>query len=394
MKKFLVIMTLVAVVSDYLLHPFYPQFFEARFGVTDPKWVGYYFAAICFMVMISFPFWAYISKKIAELNILVYTQCIAGILALFCYWTTSYLTFWTLSLIMILFKGSYLLVYPYILKIITKKEHPDTIGLLSVIVHLGGILGAVIGGLTVDLVDASYIFLIMALGDFIQMGMSAYLLYSNKYDTSIAVAEDKDTLIEKKMIPRGFILKIGIITMILYGSDFLIRPFFSSYWESISVYDSKLISGTIYAIPGFVALLALWVNTKRKTTNHAFQGIISMLLLGVVGLVLQGIPFEGIVILGRIVYGWAIFQGVVKFDVLLFEFSTPESYAVDYSKVHFFQNLGVLISSLSVGLLVKDHGLQIPFLIALIGFVITLLLYYFIFNIAAKTATSKTLAKT
>ena len=133
LKNFLILMTLVAVVSDYLLHPFYPQFFETRFGIINPKVVGYYFAAICFMVMIAFPFWAYVSKKIAELNILVATQLIAGILALFCYKTESYTNFWILSLVMILFKGSYLLVYPYILKIISKEEHPSTIGLLSVV---------------------------------------------------------------------------------------------------------------------------------------------------------------------------------------------------------------------------------------------------------------------
>ncbi len=393
MKKFLIIMTLVAVISDYLLHPFYPQFFQARFGVTDPKWVGYYFGAICLMVMISFPFWAYVSKKITELKILVYTQCIAGILAMFCYWTNSYINFWIISLVMILFKGSYLLVYPYILKIITKKEHPGTIGLLSVVVHLGGILGAVIGGLTVDFIDASYIFLIMAIGDFIQMGMSIYLLRSDMYDTSISLEAQSTAQTDKKMMPKGFILKIGLITMILYFSDFLIRPFFSSYWESISGYDSMWISGIIYAIPGFVALIALWVNSKRKVSNNGFQGIISVLLFGAIGLLLQGIPFEAIVVLGRIIYGYAIFQGVVKFDVLLFEMSTPESYAVDYSKVHFFQNLGVLISSFSVGLLVDNHGLHIPFMVAFVGFIITLVLYYFVFKVAVKTA-SKTLAKT
>ncbi|WP_299311678.1 MFS transporter [uncultured Aquimarina sp.] len=394
MKKLLIIMTLVAVISDYLLHPFYPQFFEARFGVTDPEWVGYYFAAICFMVMISFPFWAYISKKVAELNILVYTQLIAGIFALFCYWTNSYINFWIISLVMILFKGSYLLVYPYILKLITKKEHSGTIGLLSVVVHLGGILGAVIGGLVVDLIDASYIFLIMALGDFIQMFMSIYLIRSDKYNTSVSPEEEAFIdQVDKKMIPKRFILKIGVITMILYFSDFLIRPFFSTYWEHISVYDSKLISGTIYAIPGFVALIALWMNFRRKSTNTNFQGIIPVLLLGTIGLLLQGVPFEVFVIIGRVIYGWAIFQGVVKFDVLLFELSTPESYAIDYSKVHFFQNLGVLVSSFSVGLLVDNHGLQVPFIVALVGFIITLLLYYFIFKIAIKN-TSKVLAKT
>lgn len=394
MKKFLILMTLVAVVSDYLLHPFYPQFFEARFGISEPELVGYYFAAICFMVMISFPFWAYISKRVAELNILVYTQLIAGILALCCYWTTSYTNFWIISLVMILFKGSYLLVYPYILRIITKEEHPTTIGVLSVVVHLGGILGAVIGGLTVDLIDASYIFLIMALGDFIQMGMSGYLLRSKKYDTTKVAENQTDSpIVTKKIIPKGFILKVGLITMILYFSDFLIRPFFASYWESISEYDSKFISGTLYAIPGFVALIALWYNHKNKVKQNGFQGIVSILSIGAIGLLLQGIPIELIVILGRIIYGWAIFQGVVKFDVLLFELSSPEDYATDYSKVHFFQNLGVLLSSFSTGIIIENLGLQLPFFIAFGGFIVTLSLYYFIFRTSIET-TSKTLAKT
>jgi len=382
-------MTLVAVVSDYLLHPFYPQFFELRFGVTNPELVGYYFAAICFMVMIAFPFWAYISKKVSELNILVYTQFIAGILALYCYYTESYINFWIVSLIMIIFKGSYLLVYPYILKIITKEEHPKTIGLLSVVVHLGGILGAVIGGLTVDFIDPSNIFLIMAGGDFVQMGMSAFLLKSKKYDTSIVAVDEVQT--EKKLIPKGFILKLGLITMILYFSDFLIRPFFSLYWESFSAFKSKLVSGSIYAIPGFVALVTLWINNKRKT-EEGYQGIINAICIGVIGLFLQGIPLDAFVVIGRIIYGWAIFQGVVKFDILLFELSSPESYAVDYSKIHFFQNLGVLLASLSVGLVVENYGLQIPFNIALAGFIITLALYFFVFK--SVRVTHKQLAKT
>ncbi len=383
-------MTLVAVVSDYLLHPFYPQFFELRFGVKDPEMVGYYFAAICFMVMIAFPFWAYVSKKVSELNILVYTQFVAGILALYCFYTSSYITFWIVSLVMILFKGSYLLVYPYILKIITKEEHPKTIGLLSVVVHLGGILGAVIGGLTVDLIDPRNIFLIMAAGDFIQMAMSRYLLKSDKYATGLIITEE-EIKSEKKFIPKGFILKLGLITLILYFSDFLIRPFFSLYWESFSAYKTKFISGTVYAIPGFVALVTLWINNKRKTQD-GYKGIINALCIALIGLFLQGIPSDAFVVIGRIVYGWAIFQGVVKFDILLFELSTPDSYALDYSKIHFFQNLGVLLASLSVGVVVEKYGLQIPFSIALGGFILTLVLYFFVFK--SVRITHKELAKT
>lgn len=383
MKKFLILMTLVAVVSDYLLHPFYPQFFEIRFGVTNPKYVGYYFAAICFMVMIAFPFWAYVSKKVSELNILIYTQCIAGLLALYCSWTTSYINFWIVSLVMILFKGSYLLVYPYILKIITKEEHPTTIGVLSVVVHLGGVLGAIIGGLTVDSIDANYIYLIMAAGDFIQMGMSAFLLKSKKYDTSIVVEEAVEDTTER-IVPKGFILKLGVVTMVLYFSDFLIRPFFARFWEFVSVYDSKLVSGAIYAIPGFVALIALWINTKTKSY---YQNITVILLLITIGVSLQSIPNSSVVIIGRLIYGWAIFQGVVKFDVLVFEWSTPASYAVDYSKVHFFQNLGVLIASFVSGILVDQYGLQLPFYVAAIGVFVALLLYYILFSSFQKKAT-------
>jgi len=64
----------------------------------------------------------------------------------------------------------------------------------------------------------------------------------------------------------------------------------------------------------------------------------------------------------------------------LFEQSHPDSYAMDYSKIHFFQNLGVLLSSLSVGLIVDNTSLQMPFLIALGGFVITLICYYGLFH--------------
>ncbi|MFC5044284.1 MFS transporter [Aquimarina hainanensis] len=383
-------MTLVAVLCDYMLHPFYPQFFEARFGVTDPKYVGYYFAAICAMVMISFPCWAYLSKRVAELNILVCTQFIAGILALYCYWTTSYLNFWIVSLIMILFKGSYLLVYPYILKTITRKEHTNTIGLLSVVVHLGSISGAVIGGIVVDFLDANNIYLIKAIGDFLLMATSIFLLTSNISKTKKEDASKN--LPENQRSPKGFVLKLGLILLILYFSSASIRPFFSKYWEFLSVYDSKIISGSIYAIPGLMALIALWYNKSKSSKKGSYEGIMSSIFLGIIGLLLQGIPHEALVIAGRVIYGWAIFHIVVRMEVLLFTFSTKESYTTDYSKIHFFKNLGVLLSSFSIGILVDNYGLRIPFFTALIGFGITVSLYYIFFKTELKS-NQKKLAK-
>lgn len=383
LKSFLIMMTWVAVVSDYLLHPFYPQFFELRFGISDPGHVGYYFSSICLVIMVSFPFWAQVSKKVPELNILICTQFIAGILALFCYHTTSYYSFWMISLTMILFKGSYLLVYPYILKIISKEEHSYTISLLSLVVHSGGILGAIAGGLTVDWLNAEHIFLFMATGDFILMGTSIYLLTSSRHN--IVKAASSDSGKKEPINFKNYIVKIGLVTFILYFSDFLIRPFFSRYWEYISEYDSQFISGTVYAVPGLMAILALWINKKWQPSNGT-RWMLIHLLLGIIGLTFQGSGITSIVLIGRIMYGWAIFQTMVRFDLLLFAMSAPESYSTDYSKLHFFQNLGVLIASFTSGILVEHYYLQTPFIVAAITAFAVLTLYYLLFVLRIKSS--------
>ncbi|WP_237390460.1 MFS transporter [Fulvivirga sediminis] len=385
LRSFLIGMTLISVVSDSMLHPFFPQFFEGTFGKDDPKHVGYYIAAMCLTVMFAFPFWAYVARRIAELKLLAWTQLAAGLLCVYCFWTTSLVGFWIVSLSMIVFKGSYLLIYPYVMSLEQKDNHTSTVGLLSVIVHFGAIVGAVLGGLVVDSFNPRYIFLVMAAGDFIQIFVSIYLLRSSQYDTSYKAPEKEEGA--GNLVPRGFILKLGIITLLLYGFAYMIRPFFSLYWEQISQYDSKLISGTIYAIPGFVALLALWLEKKQQVGNSTLNAIVPSLLLGIVGLMLQGSGVSLVVIAGRLIYGWAIYQALVKFDVLLFELSTPKSYATDYSKIHFFQNLGVLIASCSVGVLVDNFGLYMPFWTATCGFAITLILYLLAFK--SETITSK-----
>ena len=377
LKNFIIGMTLIAVISDAIIMPFYPQFFEQAFGMDDPRHVGLYIAATCLTVMFAFPLWAWVAKRVTELKILVYTQFCAGVLCLYCYQAESLIWFWVVSLGMIVCKGSYLLMYPYVMRLAPKDEHTQTIGLLSVIVHFGSILGAVIGGTMIEGFDANTMFLIMAIGDFFQMAVSAYLLNKQKFKAQLKVQQPLE---KEAKVSNGFIVKLGLITLVFYFSAFLIRPFFSVYWESISAYKSTIVSGTVYAIPGIIALIALRLDKYLKKPYTTYHGIISPMLLGLVGLMLQGSQLDLVVVLGRLVYGWAVYHAVVRYDVLLFELSTPQSYATDYSKIHFFQNLGVLLSSFSSGILVDAYGLYIPFYAAFTGFVITLIMFYFCFR--------------
>lgn len=139
-------MTTMAVIGDALLMPFYPQFFAQRFGVDNPQSSGIYLAAICCTVMLAFPLWAALAKKIPTIFIMLATQAAAGLLALSCYWIESWTWFWFLSLAMFMCKAGYLLIYPLLMQLEAEENHARIIGIVSVIVHFGAILGALIGG--------------------------------------------------------------------------------------------------------------------------------------------------------------------------------------------------------------------------------------------------------
>jgi len=364
LKSFLVSTTALAVVSDSMLIPFYPQFFADSFGVTDPRHVGIYLAATCFTVMLAFPGWAHLAKKIAPLRVLLFTQLAAGLLSIGCFACTNVVAFWLVSLSMLVFKASYLLIYPYVMSLEDKANHAATIGLLSVIVHLGGIAGALLGGAVLQAFEPRHAFLVMAAGDFLQMVVCLFSVNSAASRAAEPAPEATPTTAARK----GAVYRLGLVMFVFYFSAFLVRPFFASYWESISSLRSPLVSGFVFAIPGLVALLALWLRKGDTPIPRA-------IVLGTVGLLLQAAPFEAVVLAGRCIFGWALFHAIVKLDLLLFELSTPESYATDFGKINICQQLGVLVSSFTAGTLVVSHGLRIPFFAAAVGFVLTLVSY-------------------
>jgi len=375
LKFFLVAMVAVSVISDSMLVPFYPQFFAAAFSITAPQHVGLYLSASCFVVMLAFPLWAAAAKHIPVLRLLIYTQFAAGVLSVLCYESGSLPEFWFVSLLMQVFKGSYLLIYPFVMSLEHKDRHGGTIGLLSVIVHLGAIAGAGIGGFALDLFEPRLVFLLMSVGDFLQMLVCAFLLGKDK------TAHPAQQHPSEPATTGNLVYRLGLIMLLFYFSVYLIRPFFSRYWESISAWNGGIVTGLVFAIPGAIALLALCINKSMRSSKH---GIVSAFLLGMFGLLLQASGQQAIVLLGRCLFGWALFQATVRLDLLLFEVSTPASYAADFSKIYFFQSLGALIASYTAGSLVAAQGLQIPFIAGALGLALTAFLYALLFKAAPK----------
>jgi DHA1 family multidrug resistance protein-like MFS transporter len=376
-RRALVITTVIAVVSDAMLIPFYPKLFAESFGVTDPRHVGAYLAATCLTVMLALPLWARLEQRIHTLRLLVVAQAGAGLLSLLCFATHSLAVFWVASLAMIVFKASYLLVYPYILGLEDKGKHGDTVGLLTVVVHLGGISGAALGGALLELFAAQTAFVGMALGDFIQMGACIYLL-ARAFVAPVA-ASASATSAEPASVRRARLTRLGVIMLLFYFAVFVARPFFVPYWKSRSALDSDLVSGLVFAIPAFMSLLTLMVSrlrqnrqASRSTSNAA---VLRGLALAAAGTALQLLDSQLAIIAGRGLFGFAVYRVMVRLDVLIFESSPKESYAADFSWMNLCQQLGVLVAFYGAGVGVNEAGLTLPFALALGGLLCTALAF-------------------
>lgn len=388
----LVAMSAFAVVSDAVLIAFYPQFFALRYGVTSPLHVGAYIAAISIAVMFTLPLWARVARRVETMPLLAVTQCAAGFLCLASGAAASVTGYWILTMTMFMVKSSYLLMYPYLMRLEDPQAHPHTIGLLSVVVYLGGIAGAVAGGWLLQSAGPEACIALMAAGDFAQMAIGLALLATGR--AAKTLARDRAAPAGSAAAPPGRLRRILALSLVVLLFDFaayLVRPFFSVYWETVSPRSPAAQTGMVFAIPAAVALVALLVN--RHGTRR-FDHVVANLLLGAAGLLLQAAPAAPAILLGRVVYGWALFQLIVTFEVLLFALSTPERYARDFSLFNFFQNLGVLLSSFAAGALVARMGIGLTFAIAAAGFLVTALLHRALVSrpAAAEAASSRAAA--
>ena len=357
----LVAVTAVAVVSDAMLLPFYPHFFAERFGVTDPSHVGGYLAMSCLVVMLALPVWARLARRVGTLRLLVGTQVVAGGLSLSCAVVTSLPWFWGLSMAMLVAKASYLLVYPYLMHFEPQDRHATLIGSLSVVVHAGGILGAVIGGLVLEHWQAAQVFRVMAISDALQVAVCLLLLKRGRVPRAAPATPPAPGT-------SGAILRLGLVMLLFYFSAYLARPFFAQYWELASGLPGEVLAGAVFAIPGGVAVALLAFDLLGRRPGG--QAIVAPLAIGLAGLLMQASGEIAAILAGRALFGWALFRVTVRLEVRIFQLSTPARYASDFSKIHVFQGLGVLVASWSAGRLVDTQGLASPFLVAALGFVL------------------------
>lgn len=371
LRTHILAMSWLAVVSDAVLIAFYPQFFEQRYGNADAVHAGAYVACISLAVMCTLPLWARLNRHVETMRLLVWTQLAAGCLCIASFWAGSLEGFWLLTMLMFACKSSYLLMFPYLMRIEPASQHAGTVGSLAVLVHAGAIFGAAAGGQLLQRFGPGACLWLMAAGDLLQMAMCLHLLRSGLAPRVLDRAAHASTQHGGDVLAR--VLRLSVVLLVFDFAAYLVRPFFTRHWETLDASGLPGASGLVYAVPGMVSLAALaWSRHARARGRSALDALAPNLVIGAAGLALQAAPSPTAVLVGRVLYGWSLFQATVQLETRLFRISPPEAYASHYGIVNFFQNLGVLLSSFGAGALVERIGVPPTFLVAAAGFVLTI----------------------
>ncbi|KXG84997.1 MFS transporter [Agrobacterium bohemicum] len=372
----LLVMTAIAVISDTMLLPYYPQLFVARFDISSSFTVGAYLASISLAVMLAFPAWVAVAKRHDTIAVLIWTQVAAAGFSLACYWATDIANFWIFSVLMVCFKASYLLMYPYVIAMQPIEKHAATIGALAVIVHFGGIIGAVSGGYVVESYGYALPYVAMAVGDIVQAIICAVLLktasVARARQSSMDDAQQRTVVTQEDR--KQFVLLL-LVMFAFYFGFYMSMPFMTVWWQSIATDALPHWTGVVYAIPGFVAVAILAYGHWRGGTRYVWRHNEAGLALTMLGLAIQAVPNEACIVIGRIIYGIGLYQVTVGLDALFFERAQKAHYASGFSLINIARNSGVMLAALASGILTQQFGEGITFLAAAFFVLATLLLY-------------------
>ena len=306
LRTTILIMSAFGVISDSILIAFYPQFFELRYGLTSSVHVGAYIAAISIAVMCMLPFWARVARRVETMHLLAYTQLAATTFCLLAIWAPTVEAYWLLTMLMFMTKASYLLMFPYLMRLEPADRHSVTIGLLSVVVHIGAIFGAAVGGLALQEFGPRFCVALMAAGDLAQFGLCTYLIRSGRVVRVLSSDETERSAPAPRRTPEALaaLLKLSLLMFLFDFSAYLVRPFFTVYWEARTGIAEQMLTGLVFAIPGIVALLALAVRYRIASPPRWVDHTLLNLLLGAVGLALQASPSPWLIIVAQTLHAF------------------------------------------------------------------------------------------
>lgn len=103
--------------SEVLLSPFYPLFFSKVFGVQDLSYAGYYIFICRLTVVLFTPIWGFLAKRFEARKLLSVGQLGTAVMTAMMALTQNIYQFTFITVLLLIFKSSYFLLYPLIIEL-------------------------------------------------------------------------------------------------------------------------------------------------------------------------------------------------------------------------------------------------------------------------------------
>ncbi|HET8962540.1 MAG TPA: MFS transporter [Chitinophagales bacterium] len=370
-RNLLYLIALFAVLTDSMLIPFYPRFFELVYQEHSLLITGVFIAFCRIVMIISFPFWGWLAKRVNPLKILTYTQGMAGIICIICSFAGTLTSFFICSFLIELLKSSYLLIYPYLVKTSKTNNRAVTISGISIILNLGIVISTLLGGYFIEHFHPRFIFIIVGCMDILQMIISRYITKSIQVKENMPSNEVMQAAQSKINLPI-----LCLISLFFYFSMVIVRPYFVLFLTSNDKDNlSVSVAALIFIIPNIVALFIAPFTSKLISSYPLNTLLIGSCVLMSIGLAMHIYPNNAsIVIGGRIIYGTGMFLCEVIIDMLVFTRSTENNIYKYYSYLNVVQNISIVIAPLTAATFISAYGQYPIFLSAIAAILIMIIL--------------------
>jgi len=352
----------LAIFNEVLLSPFYPQFFRKVFGIEDLAYTGYYIFVCRLTVVLCSPFWGILARRFEVKYLLYLGQLGTAMMTALMATSTTTSQFIIYTILLLVCKSSYLLVYPLIIQLAGEAKRTTVAGTYQAVFHGAIIIATIVGAWMVDLDAPLSLFYWIALADIFQLGLCLYCLrgVSTQRPDLQEVCESSASKNQ-----TSFILAIGCVILTFQLANNLVRPYFTEYVNAPPFSLNLLSSSLLFLIPSLTAIAALpYVRRACEPKRLPSIYLVGLSLLAI-SLLIQGqTQHVWVLTVARIVYGFCLAVTQATLELQLFNQSALNRLHFNYSLATSFANVGHLAAPLLASWLVSSGHLAAPLWIA------------------------------
>ncbi|MFD2672401.1 MFS transporter [Marinicrinis sediminis] len=362
--------------TEVLLAPYYPQFFSQVFGLEGYAFIGLYLF-VCRLVVVMFsPIWGWLSRYVEAKQLLLIGQAGTAWFTFMLASAENETQFLWLTVALLLFKSSYMLIYPLIIEQSGASQMSHAAAKFHAVYHLAVVMSTLAGAWMMELNNPLQLFYWAAVVDVLQLVLCLFVFKKvllqrpgKKVTEETASSTHPDSQI-KAMGKRSHFIFMCVLGGLFFTITILnnvIRPFFTTYIQDAFSLSIQM-SGLLFLLPSILAIASMPFIRKFCVPAHVHSVYGIGLIVMVIGLFLQAIPHVGWMLLGRLMYGAFLAMTMAALDMYLFQRFQGRRLSFYFSMIVSFQTAGELVSPLLASVLVEQVHAVAPLVAAsLIG---------------------------